>query len=70
MFTVTDESELLALLDTLIEAKLPRLSEDRDLSASPLVARLAEQAAQACRDLPGYGPTRATLAARRSMEDA
>lgn len=52
MFTVTDESELLALLDALIEAKLPRLSEDRDLSASPLVARLADRATQACRGLP------------------
>lgn len=52
MFTISDELELLALQSALIEAKLPRLSEDRDISASPLVASLAERATSACRNLP------------------
>ena len=52
MFTIEGESELLVLLDALIEAKLPRLSEDQDLSASPIVANLAERAMKACRNLP------------------
>lgn len=54
MFTITDKFELLALQSALIEAKLPRVSEDQELSASPLVARLAERATEACRDLPEH----------------
>lgn len=54
MFAITDEFELLALHGALIEAKLPRASEDQELSASPLVARLAERATEACRALPEH----------------
>jgi hypothetical protein len=43
-FRVSDPTELHALLRALIEAKLPGLPRDRDLSASPFVAALAERA--------------------------
>lgn len=46
-FYLQDSTELHLLVRALIEAKLPGFPRDEDLSASPLVARLAERAAQA-----------------------
>ncbi|MDB4944829.1 MAG: hypothetical protein JWP97_4363 [Labilithrix sp.] len=51
-FVVTDAAELHALRAALIESKLPRLANDQDLAASPIVARLAERVSAACQGAP------------------
>jgi hypothetical protein len=49
---INTSTELFILQAALIEAKLPRLANDGDLAASPIVAALAERVTAACRDEP------------------
>jgi hypothetical protein len=46
-FRVSDPTELHLLVRALIEAKLPNQPRDGDIAASPIVARLAEEASSA-----------------------
>lgn len=48
---ITKPTELLLLERALLEAKLPRLANDGDLAASPIIAGLAERVTTACSEL-------------------
>lgn len=51
-FQITNTTELFLLQRALLEAKLPRLANDNDLAASPIVASLAARVTEACSEAP------------------
>jgi hypothetical protein len=53
-FRITNPTELFLLQRALLEAKLPRLANDMDLAASPIVASLAERVTSACIETPNF----------------
>lgn len=54
-FVVSDPTEIIILHRALIEAKLPRLSDDQDLSASPFLAAMAERLNTSLAEVRSWG---------------
>ncbi|WP_438007044.1 hypothetical protein WME89_52395 [Sorangium sp. So ce321] len=54
-FVVSDSTEVIVLHRAVIEAKLPLLSHDRDLSASSILAAISERLTEALQHIPQWG---------------